>query len=127
MPSFLIAEDSPHKMTMLRDVVERAKWPGPIVQATTTEDAIHLIDTHPDIAGAFVDYYIPSACGPAIIEHLKDKRPHAHIALVSSSENARNIEEAMTAGAEAFVCTTWESDVVELKLTNLLEEWRAMM
>jgi DNA-binding NarL/FixJ family response regulator len=125
MQSFLIADDSPQKMMLLREFVERSKWPGAILQATTTEDAKHLIDTHPDIGAAFVDYYIPSERGPAIIAYLKDKRPHARIALVSSGDSASNTEEAMTAGAEAFVCTSWQSDTVERELMRILSEWCA--
>lgn len=123
MPSFLIADDSPQKMRMLRELVERSKWPGEILQAATTEDAKGLVDTHPDISAAFIDYYIPSECGPAVIAYLKDKRPHALIALVSSADNARNTEEAMAAGAETAVCTSNEADRVERELMDLLSEW----
>jgi DNA-binding NarL/FixJ family response regulator len=122
MTTFLIADDSPQKMNMLYDVVER-HWKGKIVQATTTEGAMDMIDKTPDISAAFIDYYIPSKRGPAIIEYLKERRPHAHIALVSSADNQSNTEEAMAAGAEAFVCTTWQSDTVERELARLVVEW----
>jgi DNA-binding NarL/FixJ family response regulator len=75
------------------------------------------------ITHAFVDYYMPSERGPAVIAHLKRTNPAARIALVSSADNAENKEEAMRAGAEAYVCTSWPADEVEGALMGLLAEW----
>lgn len=123
MATFLIADDSPGKIHLVQHCLRLAKWPGKIIIAITTEDAMRLIDENPDITGASIDYYIPSQNGPAILRYLKQKIPTAHAALVSSAESTKNKKEAMAAGAEAFVCTTWQSDVVEKALVDLLEQW----
>ncbi len=126
MPYFLVADDSPHKTAMLKDLLAIAQWKDPILFAMTSEEAMRLIDEHPDISHAFVDYYIPSDNGPAIIKHLKEKNPAANIVLVSSSDNGENQEQAMDAGAEACICTSDRSDIVERAILDILEEWKLL-
>ena len=121
--SFLIADDSVSKITFLTLLLEKEKWKGSILIARTTEEAIALIDEHENIAFAFVDYYIPHHNGPAVIRHLKEKNPQARIALVSSSDNQQNADEAKRKGAEAVVCASDPEDQVEGKLRMLLNEW----
>ncbi|MEQ1849624.1 MAG: response regulator [Candidatus Peribacteraceae bacterium] len=122
MPIFLIADDSPHKMQMLLGVLERSDWRGEILTAETTEEAMKIIDER-KIDAAFVDYYIPSALGPAIITHLKSKNPSARIALVTSSPSERVAHDGSNAGAEAVVCTSHEAAAVEKQLLHLLDDW----
>lgn len=123
MPALLIADDSPGKMAFLAALVKHAKWEGDVAFAGTTEQAMKVIDEK-GIGYAFVDYYIPSANGPAVIRHLKKKNPAARVALVSSSDKAANQEEAKAAGAEACVCTSDQADMVQKALLDLLEEWK---
>lgn len=54
MNTFLIADDSPDKMQMLRRLVER-EWSGSILTADTTEGAMEIIDNN-RISAAFIDY-----------------------------------------------------------------------
>ncbi len=123
-PLFLIADDSPQKIMMLQYFLKKAKWDGPILTAESTEDALALIDEHPDIGFAFIDYYMPSDNGPAVIHRLASANPSAHIALVSSSDTQSNFNEARAAGAESCVCTSYPSDHVERTMMELLEEWK---
>ncbi len=122
---FLIADDSPGKLHFLRSTVERSGWPGEILMATTTEDAMELIDAHTEeITAAFIDFYIPSTNGPAVIAYLKKKSPQSHIALVSSANNSDNNAKAKAAGAERTICTSNERDHVEMELLDTIEEWK---
>jgi DNA-binding NarL/FixJ family response regulator len=123
MPSFLILDDSPGKMEFLRRIVLRAKWPGEILTAVTTEEACALIDAHAEIGASFIDYYVPEKNGPSVIRYLTTRNPQARIALVSSSDSEANAEEARTAGATAVVCASGLMDFVERRLLELLEEW----
>ncbi len=125
MHPFLIVDDSARKMQFLRSIVERAKWPGVILEAMTTEDAKDVIDQNPGIAAAFVDYYVPSEYGPSVIAYLKNKNPRARIALVSSADDAANAAEAMEAGADAVVCSGFTLDMVEKQLLELIDEWQS--
>lgn len=123
MTTFFIADDSPEKMRFLHHMVKRAGWEGEILTAVTSEEAFDVIDAHPEIAAAFIDYYIPTQNGPAIIARLRTSCPDCRIALVTSGENPRNADRARSAGAEAAVCTSHPSDAVERALTDLLEAW----
>ena len=120
---FLIADDSPGKRAFLQELLRHTHWNGDIIEAVSTEDAIQMIEAHPDIAAAFIDYEIPSQNGPAVIRALRSANPNARIALVTASNSQKYQKDAYDAGANAFVCTTWEEDRVIKALTDLLLEW----
>lgn len=119
---FLIADDSPGKLATLRGLLHASGWKGEVVTADTTESAMQKVDEAQRIDAAFIDYYIPSANGPAIIRHLRAKFPHAKIALASSADNPENAQKARDAGANAVLCTTLPDS--DQRILNLLHEWR---
>ena len=123
MLPFLIADDSPGKMLMLQAFLKKAQWEGEVLTAETAEEAEEIVEEHPEIGFAFIDYYIPSKNGPWIIRMLKTKNPTARIALVTSSERKDNQEEAIAAGAEKCICTSYEAEIVEREVMNVLSEW----
>ena len=125
MAVLLIADDSEAKLMLLRSLVRHAHWEGDVLVAKTTAEAMRLIREH-DVAFGFIDYYIPSENGPAIIRALKAAHPAAHCILVSSSDQRENIDEAVSAGAEGFVCTSWEGDRAERELLEILEQWKLL-
>lgn len=120
----LIADDSHAKIDLIRAMLVRSEWNTEPLIAMTSEEAMHLIETE-NISHAFIDYYIPTQNGPAIIAYLKAKHPTARIALVSSSDKASNYDEARKAGAEACICTSYQSDEVEKMFRDLLTDWSA--
>ena len=122
MKVLLIADDSQNKIMLIQGMLFRHEWKGDVVIAKTTDEAKHLIDTN-DITQVFIDYYIPSQHGPAVIAYLKAKNPHTRIALVSSSDKSENCDEAKVAGAETCVCTSYPADEVERMFATLLSEW----
>lgn len=119
---FLIADDSPRKIELMRAMLNHFGWVSEPLIAMTSEQAMALIDAE-DISHAFIDYYIPTQNGPAIIAYLKAKNPHAHIALVSSSDKKENIDQACKAGAEVCICTSYTSDEVERAFDEILQSW----
>ena len=126
LPLFLIADDNESKRDFLSRMVSK-NIDVEILTASTTQEAISLIDQHVEIACAFVDYNIPEDNGPAVIKHLKKHNPNALIALVSSAEDASYEEEAKAAGAESFICTSWQLDRVETAINLLLAEWKVQI
>lgn len=122
MPTLFIVDDSQEKREMLRAVAAR-HWSGEIKEAVTTDEAVALLSSLPDLAAAFIDYYIPSANGPAVIRAVREAFPQAKIALVSSADNTENAAEARGAGADAVVCSTLPD--AESRLADLLTEWQA--
>ena len=124
-PKFLIADDSEAKQFLLEGFLKRSHWNVKILKATSTDEAKRIVDQHPDIAFAFVDYEMPSENGPAVIAYLKKVNPSARIALVSASDADRYESEAYQAGAEAFICTTREERDVLHAVSTLLQQWSA--
>ncbi len=120
---FLIADDSSGKTAMLTRIVEKSQWPGKMLFAITTEEAEELITKNPDITAGFIDYYMPTQYGPSVIRYLRKKCPKAKIALVTSADSEANNKEAIASGADATVCTSAMSDIVEKRLLELLAQW----
>jgi CheY-like chemotaxis protein len=124
---FLIADDNPGKLMMLRGILHMAGWKGEVLTADSTEEAIEQIDKVPAIDAAFIDYYMPSENGPAVIRHLRMKFPEAKIALVSSADNKENAKKAREAGADTVLCTSLVDSEEHIKetLRRWREEWTA--
>ena len=125
MSTFLIVDDSPQKIMLMQSMLHRHGWKGTTLIASTTEEAEEMIDTQ-DIEYGFIDYFIPSENGPAIIRYLKEKNPTARIALVSSSNNPGRNAEAKNAGVEVCICTSDEMDTVEKAFRDLLKNWASV-
>lgn len=106
----------------LEALVRKSGLTEEVVLAKTTEESKALIDAK-NIDFAFIDYEMPTEDGPAIISYLKSKNPSAHIALVSASNSQRYQEESTAAGAESYICTTFEEDVVLKNISDLLNKW----
>lgn len=123
LPKFLIADDSDAKQLMLEGFIRHNHWKVELLQASTTEESKKMIDGNPDIAFAFIDYEMPTENGPAVIRYLKNINPTARIALISSSDSDRYTSDAKAAGAEKCVCTSYQSDVVEHEMKELIMEW----
>lgn len=125
MTTFFIADDSHWKRDLLSRLVKHAEICDEVKIAKTTEEADEMIDTSDDITFAFIDYEIPTKNGPAIIKNLRTKFPDCLIALVTASDSEKYKENAMIAGANAFVCTAKSEDEVENELNTLLITWKA--
>ena len=119
----MIADDSRDKILLLRHMLTQAGWNGTVLQAMTTEEVKKMIDDNPEIAAAFIDFYIPSENGPAIIAYLRDRCPKSRIALVSSGDSPENSALARAAGAEVTICTSYEAEKVERTILDLLQLW----
>ncbi len=124
LPKFLIADDSEGKQMLLQGLLRHSHWDVQLLVAYSTEEAKKLINDHPDIAFAFIDYNIPSENGPAVIRYLKEKNPQARIALTTSMDTEKYFQEARSAGAEICICTVYQLDEVERSILGLIEEWR---
>ena len=123
MPHFLIADDSEAKTMMLEALIGKSGLKAKIIKAKTTETAKQRIGEQKKIDFAFVDYEIPSELGPAIIKALKGENPACRIALVSASDSEEYRTDAMAAGAESYVCTSFGTDDIEKQILGLIEEW----
>jgi DNA-binding NarL/FixJ family response regulator len=127
MKKFLIADDSVPKTFFLQKIIKNEQVPCVVLTARSSEEAKKVIDANPDIAAAFIDYEIPSENGPAIIRYLKSKNPNAVVALVTAFNTEKYHQDGTDAGAEAFVCTTFQEDDVVRTLRSLLAGWKEVL
>ena len=122
MTTFLIADDSDAKALWLEAMVKKSGFADTVIRARTTDEAKALIDEHHPEA-AFIDYEMPSEDGPAVIAYLREHNTSAKIAMASSSNSQHYQEDATKAGADAYICTSFEEEDVVEKVMNTLTEW----
>lgn len=122
MSTFLVADDNDGKALMLEVLVRQWGQADTLLRARTTEEAKEIIQRE-RVDFAFIDYYMPSEDGPAVIAHLKATHPNCRVALVSSANNSDNAAEATEAGAEAIICTSFQADEVERAIKDILQSW----
>lgn len=118
----LLADDSPAKIAFVRSVLQKSDHEWTVHEAHTVQDAIALMERQVFLY-ACIDYFIPKGNGPAIIAALKQISPHARIMLFTSSESKERYAEALQAGAELCICSADEPDIVERRLSRILDEW----
>ncbi len=122
MKKILLVDDSEGKLALMQHMLTKHAWKGETHIANTTEAAKKLIDEI-TFDFALIDFYVPSKNGPSVITYLKAKNPAARVALISSADTMENFEKAKAAGAETCICTSYQSDQVEVAFKELLSEW----
>ncbi len=123
-PLFLLADDSDIKRMFLRRFITR-NMDVELLEATTTEEAIELINQHVEIGAGFIDYEIPTQDGPAIVKALLERNPKALVAVVGASDRPDYQRKSKEAGAQRYICTSHHMDEVERDLNGILAEWKA--
>ncbi len=77
MKTLLVADDSQAKIDLMVSMLGHFHWRGDVIVAMTTQQAEDLM--WEDVGYAFIDYYIPSKNGPALMESLKNELPRSKL------------------------------------------------
>lgn len=65
--------------------------------------ALAAVHEHADISSVIMDYYLPDIGGAALVKGLRQLRPGVRILVLSASEDPDDRQNALAAGAHAFV------------------------
>jgi DNA-binding NarL/FixJ family response regulator len=65
--------------------------------------ALEAVHAHTDISCVIMDYYLPDIGGAALLRALRQLRPGVRILVLSASEDSADRQNALSAGAHAFV------------------------
>lgn len=71
--------------------------------AASGQEALDILERHPDISRVVMDYYLPGLAGADLLQRLRQRRAPLHVLVLSASEDPEDERRAMAAGAHAFL------------------------
>ena len=71
--------------------------------AASGQEALDMLDRHPDIHRAVMDYYLPGLSGAGLLQRLQQRRAGLRVLVMSASQDPEDERRAMAAGAHGFL------------------------
>ena len=99
----LIVDDHPLYRLALKGAVAAACTNCEIFEADSVAGLFDALDRHPHADLLLLDLNLPGAYGFNALAHLRGSRPELPIIVVSASDDARTIRQALAFGAQSFV------------------------
>jgi DNA-binding NarL/FixJ family response regulator len=99
----LIVDDHPLYRLALKGAVAAACTGCEIFEAASVGELFDALDQHPHVDLLLLDLNLPGAYGFNALAHLRGSRPELPIIVVSASDDARTMRQAMAFGAQSFV------------------------
>jgi two-component system, NarL family, response regulator DevR len=98
----LIIDDSPIIRLGLRSALEDYPDLSIIAEAGSAADGVAAVARHkPDVV--LLDLHLPDKSGIHACRELLKVRPQTKVLILTSNSNERNVQEAMTAGAQGYL------------------------
>ncbi len=119
-PTFIVADDHPLFRDALRQTVESA-FPGArILEAGTLEEVGSAIDQNDDIDIILFDLNMPGTRAFSGLVYLRAQYPATPVCVVSASEDAATIRNAVAIGASGFVPKSASTDDIRTAIETIL-------
>lgn len=120
-PTFIVADDHPLFRKALRQTVESAFDAATIVEAGSLEEVTDAVaGRHDEIDLVLFDLNMPGARGFSGLMYLRAQFPETPVCIVSASEDAATISNAMALGASGFVPKSGSTDQIKLAIEAIL-------
>jgi DNA-binding NarL/FixJ family response regulator len=101
-------------------LIKRINPQADVLQAATCQEALTLIEKHPDVALIFLDLDLPDRSGFDVLTLLRAKCPRAAVAILSGYDQRAMIREALMLGAMAFIPKKYSAERFERALMQVL-------
>src|SRR5688572_26085143 len=98
----LIVDDHPLFRDGLAALLQQASADNIVVQATSAEEALQLVDEQV-IDAVFMDLVMPGLCGEPAIREFARRHPDVPVIVLSSSENPSDVRRVLNAGASGYI------------------------
>ena len=119
-PTFIVADDHPLFRDALRQTVENAFPGAAIMEAGTLEEVAAAIDQNDDIDIILYDLNMPGTRAFSGLIYLRAQFPATPVCVVSASEDAATIRNAMAIGASGFVPKSASTDDIRAAIETIL-------
>jgi two-component system nitrate/nitrite response regulator NarL len=115
----LIVDDHPLFRDGLAALLRQASADTLVVQASSTEEALQIVDE--DIIDAvFMDLVMPGLCGEPAIREFARRHPDLPVIVLSSSEDPSDVRRVLNAGASGYIPKSATAQTVVSALTLVL-------
>ena len=115
----LIVDDHPLFRDGLAALLQQASPDNIVVQATSAEEALQLVDEQ-IIDAVFMDLVMPGLCGEPAIREFARRHPDVPVIVLSSSENPSDVRRVLNAGASGYIPKSATAQTVVSALTLVL-------
>ena len=115
----LIVDDHPLFRDGLAALLRQASADNIVVQATSAEEALRLVDEQ-IIDAVFMDLVMPGLCGEPAIREFARRHPDLPVIVLSSSESAGDVRRVLNAGASGYIPKSATAQTVVSALTLVL-------
>jgi len=98
----LIVDDHPLFRDGLAALLQQAQSDTIVVQASSTDEALQLVDEQ-IIDAVFMDLVMPGLAGEAAVREFARRHPDLPVIVLSSSENPNDVRRVLNAGASGYI------------------------
>ncbi len=106
----LLVDDHQMFREGLRELLDRYPDIEVVAEASTGEEAIQQLSTHPDVV--VLDIRLPDGDGIATCKRVLEERPEAHVVMLTMYKDEEYLFQALKAGAVGYVLKDAKSDEV---------------
>ena len=112
----MVVDDSSAARSALRRMLHGLGWET--LEAVDGLDALSVVDRHPYVRLALVDWNMPVMSGLDFVEAVRSDRRFDHIAvlMVTTENQASRVVAALDAGADEYLMKPFTRDVLAEKL-----------
>ena len=119
-PTFIVADDHPLFRRALRQTVEAAFDAAVIIEAGSLDEVTDALAADADTDLVLFDLNMPGAHGFSGLIYLRAQYPETPICIVSATEDAATIRNAMALGASGFVPKSGSTDQIRMAIDAIL-------
>ncbi len=99
----LIVDDHPLYRAALKDAVAVACVDSEFFEADSIAGLFEALERHPCVDLLLLDLNLPGACGFSALAHLRGSHPELPVIVVSATDDAHTVRQALAFGAQGFV------------------------
>jgi DNA-binding NarL/FixJ family response regulator len=99
----LIVDDHPLFRAALRGALSSACVDCAFVEADSVASLFDALEQRPDVDLLLLDLNLPGAYGFCVLAHLRGSRPELPVIVVSATDDARTVRQALALGAQGFI------------------------
>jgi DNA-binding NarL/FixJ family response regulator len=99
----LLIDDHALIREALRGVVKELKDDAVIIEASNGQQAMRLVDEHPDLGLILLDLNLPDRNGFDVLAELRERYPAISIVVLSALNDRDNVARALDLGALGFI------------------------
>lgn len=108
----LVVDDHPLYRAALADLARILFGDAAVFEASSAEAGLQMGSTHTGLRLILLDFRLPGRSGAEAVQAFRRRFPDAAIVVVSGSEQRREGEAALRAGARAFLSKASSMDVI---------------